>query len=93
MDIATLRFFYNLGHEYIRYMCYRFPSKAVTAMLQGILNDSFPTRPNNRNSGSYYDNFQDIGDLANDFSRTLSFSGRDQHAVSIFLILPGGSKS
>lgn len=81
MDFATVRFFYNLGHEYLHYMQYRFPPKAVTAMLQGIIND-FPPR-SNRYSGGYYDNFHDIGELANDFSRTVSFAGREQHTVSV----------
>lgn len=84
-DNATIRFFYNLGHEYMRYMHYRFPSKAVNAMFQGILTDSFPTRPN-RYSGGFYDNFHDIGELANDFGRSVSIpAGRDQHTVSIFV--------
>lgn len=82
VDYGTLRFFYNLGHEYMRYMHYRFPRKAVSAMFQGILNDTFPTRQN-RYSGGYYDNFHDMGELANDFSRSISFAGRDQqHTVS-----------
>ncbi|XP_037028309.1 protein ovarian tumor locus-like isoform X2 [Bradysia coprophila] len=77
VDYGTLRFFYNLGHEYMRYMHYRFPRKAVSAMFQGIINDAFPARQN-RYSGGYYDNFQDMGELANDFSRSISFAGRDQ---------------
>lgn len=69
MDSPTIRFFYNLGHEYIRFMNYRFPPKAVTAMLQGLLNDSFQARPNRY--GGCYENF-DVGDFANDFNNRCS---------------------
>lgn len=84
IDYPTLRFFYNLGHEYLHHMHYRFPPKAVTAMFHGIQNDSFGTYPN-RYSGGYIDNY-DIDGMNNEFGRivTVSGTGRDQHVVSNF---------
>lgn len=86
IDFATLRFFYNLGHEYLRYMYYRFPAKVVKSMFQGIIYDSYNSRPN-RYAGGYYDNFHDMGELASTFNRSVSFAGRDQHTVSALLQL------
>ncbi|KAJ6637462.1 Protein ovarian tumor locus [Pseudolycoriella hygida] len=73
VDLSTLRFFYNMGHEYLRYMHYRFPSSAVTALLHNLTQDNRP----HRYSGGYHDNFHDMGELTSDFNRAISI--RDPH--------------